>query len=92
MNKKERFLTAVRGEIPDKVPVAPLIHNRYAYKLLGRTGWRVFEVHKMVGSIWFRGPIGIGFDVSWPIGWRTKSRLLEEKHTRKIYEHIIETP
>lgn len=60
MNKKERFLTAVRGEVPDLVPVAPLIADRFAYKLLGRTGWRaVFETHEIIGSTYFLGPTGM---------------------------------
>jgi len=40
VNKKERFLAAVRGEVPDVVPVAPLISNRFALKFLGRMGWQ----------------------------------------------------
>lgn len=93
MNKKERFLTAVRGEVPDMVPVAPLIHNRFAYRLFGQTGWKaVFEAHKIVGSIWFRGPLSVHFIVDWPHGWGEKTRLIEEKGDRKVYEHIIETP
>ncbi|MEM1990896.1 MAG: uroporphyrinogen decarboxylase family protein [Candidatus Bathyarchaeia archaeon] len=93
MKNKERFLTAVRGETPDIVPVAPLIHNRFACKLLGRVGWKaVFEIHQMIGSIWFRGPLGIHFNVEWPHGWGEKTRLIEEMGTRKVYEHVIETP
>jgi uroporphyrinogen-III decarboxylase len=93
MNKKERFLTAIHGEIPDIVPVAPLIHDRLAYKLLGRTGWKaVFEIHQIVGSIWFRGPLGVRFDVDWTCGWGEKTRLIKEEGFRKIYEHVIETP
>ena len=93
MNKKERFLTAVRGEVPDVVPVAPLIHNRFALKFLGRMGWKaIFDLHRMIGSIWFRGPLSISFDVKWPSGWGRRSRLIEKRGTRKIYEHIIETP
>ncbi len=92
LNKKERFLAAVRGEVPDMVPVAPLIHNRFACKLLGRTGWKaVFEVHRTVGSIWFRGPLGISFDIDWPSGWGRESQLVEEG-ARKVYEHVLETP
>jgi len=91
VNKKGRFLTAVRGETPDMVPVAPLIHDRFACKLLGRVGWKaVFEAHKMIGSIWFRGPLGISFDVDWPSGWGTESRLFE-KGDRKIREQVIRT-
>ena len=92
MNRKERFLTAVRNEVPDMVPVAPLIHDRFACKLLGCRGWKaVFEVHKMVGSIWFRGPLGIKFDAKWSSGWEEKFQLLE-KGRGKIYEHVIKTP
>jgi len=93
MNNKERFLAAVRGEVPDRVPVAPLIHDRFACKLLGRTGWKaVFDVHRMIGSIWFRGPLGVGFDIEWPSGFNTGYRLIKEEGTRKTYEHFIETP
>jgi len=93
MNNKERFLTAVRGEVPDMVPVAPLIHDRFAFKKFGRKGWRaVFEAHRMVGSIWFRGPLGIGFDVDWPSGWRISSRRLEQKVSGKVTEETIKTP
>jgi len=93
MNNGERFLAAIRMEIPDRVPVAPLIHDRFACKLLGHTGWKaVFELHKMIGSIWFRGPLGIGFDVDWPSGYGTKYMLIKEEGYRKIYEHVIETP
>jgi len=83
----------MRGEVPDKVPVAPLVHDRFACRLLGRTGWKaVYEVHKMIGSIWFRGPLGIGFDIKWPSGYGTDFRLITEDGTRKTYERIIETP
>ena len=93
MNKKERFLTAVRGEVPDMVPVAPLIHDRFAFKQFGRKGWRaVFEAHRMVGSIWFRGPLGITFGVDWQSGWKISSGQLEKKGTGKVREDIIETP
>jgi len=93
MNNKERFLTAVRGEVPDVVPVAPLIHDRFAFKHFGRRGWKaVFEAHKMVGSIWFRGPLGIGFDADWRSGWRISSQLSEQTGLGKTREDIIQTP
>ena len=61
MTRKEAFLTALRLETPDVVPVAPLIHSRYANEVLGRTDWRaVYEVHQMLGTTAHRGPIGIG--------------------------------
>jgi len=45
----------------------------------------------MIGSIWFRRPLGIAFDISWPSGWRTVSRLVDVKGARKVYERLIET-
>jgi len=93
VNKKERFLAAVRGEIPDVVPVAPLIADRFAYKLLGRTGWRaVFETHKIIGSTYFRGPTGLGFEITWPSGWGESSRVLEKVGIRETIEGMIKTP
>ena len=70
MTKKQAFLAAVRGGVPDVVPVAPLIHCRYAHTALGRTDWRaVFEVHQSVGSCHHRGPIGVGVRGTLPEGW-----------------------
>jgi hypothetical protein len=94
MTKKEAFVTAVRGDVPDVVPVAPLIHCRYAHKLLGRSDWRaVFEVHQMIGSCHHRGPIGVGVHGSLPEGWGRED--METKHEpdgRAISEWIIRTP
>ena len=42
MTKKERFLAAARGETPDVVPIAPLIHHRFVHKVLGLTTLRLF--------------------------------------------------
>jgi hypothetical protein len=36
MTKKERFMTTLRLGVPDIVPVVPLIHHRFARKVLGR--------------------------------------------------------
>jgi uroporphyrinogen-III decarboxylase len=59
VTKKQAFLTALRGEQPDRVPVSPLVHRRFANALLGRSDWRaVFEVHQMLGTTYFRGPLG----------------------------------
>ena len=70
MTKKEAFLTAVRGEQPDVVPVAPLIHGRFAHKMLGRSDWKaIFDVHQMIGSCWHRGPLDIDIPVSLPDGY-----------------------
>jgi hypothetical protein len=84
MTKKERFMTALRLGVPDVVPVAPLIHHRFAHKVLGRWDWRaVFEVHQMLGSIHFRGPLSVGVHSSLPEGYsedmlkRSSHRLLK---------------
>jgi hypothetical protein len=93
MTKKERFLTAVRRGVPDQVPVSPLIHCRYAHKVLGRSDWHaVFEVHQRLGSTAFRGPQGIGFEVEWPAGFREEWRELDRRDGRVTTEHVIITP
>jgi uroporphyrinogen-III decarboxylase len=92
MNKRERFLTAVRREVPDIVPVSPLIHDRFAYTVLRRTGWRaVFQVHQMVGSIYFRGPTGKGWRVEWSEGFST-SAFTKREDGKTLIEHWIKTP
>lgn len=94
MTRKQAFLTAVRGGTPDVVPVAPLIHSRYAQKRLGRSDWRaVFEVHQQLGSCHHRGPIGIGCASALPEGLGTESRVIEETPAgRKTTEVTISTP
>lgn len=95
MTQKQRFLAAVSGGTPDVVPVAPLIHCRYANKILGRHGWKdVFEVHRMLGSCHHRGPIGIGWtSVPTEEGVGSESRVLEETpEGRRTCEWVINTP
>lgn len=94
MTKKERFMTALRRGVPDIVPVAPLIHSRYAHKLLGRSDWRaVFEVHQMLGSIYFRGPLGVSVSVMMPEGWEYGRRVIStESGGRIISEIVLRTP
>jgi uroporphyrinogen-III decarboxylase len=94
MTKRQRFLTAVGGGVPDKVPVAPLIHDRYAHKMLGRSGWRaVFEVHQMIGSVHYRGPLGVGLRSSMPDGYAEEIRELERSADgRVLKEWVVRTP
>lgn len=94
MTKKQRFLAAVRGDTPDMVPVAPLIHSRFAHEVLGRHDWRaVFDVHQMVGSVHHRGPIGVGVASSLPDGYGHESREIERSADGRIVtEIIIRTP
>ncbi len=94
MTKREAFVTAVQGGTPDVVPVAPLIHCRFAHRTLGRSDWRaVFEVHQMIGSCHHRGPIGVGCGGSLPEGWGSESHVVEQAPDgRTTSEWIIRTP
>ncbi len=94
MTKKQRFLAAVRRETPDMVPVAPLIHCRFAHKVLGRSDWKsVFEVHQMIDSVHFRGPTGVGVESELPEGWGGEERVIEKRPDGRIVsEIVIRTP
>jgi hypothetical protein len=94
MTKKQRFMTAVRGEAPDLVPVSPLIHDRYAHAVLGRTGWQaMFEVHQMVGSIHHRGNGHIGVSIHMPPGYRRETAEIERRPDgRKTTQTLWHTP
>ena len=93
MTRKQAFLTALRLETPDVVPVAPLIHSRYARERLGREDWRaVFEVHQELGSTHFRGPIGVSYHAAGESPWRSEVRVLEQEGTRRVTEEIITGP
>jgi Uroporphyrinogen decarboxylase (URO-D) len=94
MTRREAFIAAVRRETPDVVPVAPLIHHRYAHKLLGRSDWRaVFDVHQMIGSCHHRGPIGVGYHSTLPQGWGSETRVIgRAPDGRTTSEWLIRTP
>lgn len=93
MTRKQAFLTALRLETPDAVPVAPLIHARYAHRRLDGEDWRaVFAVHQELGSTAFRGPIGVGYRTSGDSPWRSETRVLEQEGTRRVTEEIITGP
>jgi len=94
MTKKERFMTALRLGVPDVVPVAPLIHHRFAHKVLGRSDWRaVFEVHQMLGSIHFRGPLGVSVRSSLPEGYSEEWHEVEKSPDGRVtIEWVIRTP
>ena len=95
MTNKQRFLAAMRLQTPDEVPVAPLIHHRYAHQVLGRSDWRaVFEVHQMIGSCHHRGPLSVGVECKpLPDGYGADSRVIEETPEGRVTaEQIIRTP
>lgn len=84
----------MRREVPDVVPVAPLIHHRFAHKVLGRWDWRaVFEVHQMLGSIHFRGPLSVDVRSSLPEGYGWERREIERTSDGRVTtEWKIYTP
>jgi len=94
MTNKQRFMIAVAGGVPDMVPVSPLVHNRYAHAVLGRTGWEaMFEVHQMLGSIHHRGNGHIGVDIRMPQGYRHETKEIERTSDgRTTTEHLWHTP
>jgi len=93
MTKKQRFLAAVRGEQPDAVAVAPLIHCRFAHKVLGRTDWKaVYEVHQMIGSCHHRGPVGVSWHCEMPDGWSGESKVIEQDGPRTVTQSVTHTP
>ena len=95
MTNKQRFLAAMRLQTPDEVPVAPLIHCRYAHTVLGRSDWRaVFEVHQRVGSCHHRGPLGVGVRCKGlPDGYGSESRVIEELPDGRVTTALtIRTP
>jgi len=93
MEPKERFMAAVRREVPDMVPVAPLIHRRFAHKILARYDWEaIYDLHRLIGSIHFRGPLGVGYRIHWGEGWGSDDRLELGADGRVIRHHTLRTP
>ena len=93
MTKKQAFLTALRGEQPDVVPVSPLIHYRYARKLLGRWDWRaVFEVHQKLGSTHYRGPLVVGLKYKQPQGYESHDDVILEQGAHRVTRTTLRTP
>lgn len=93
MTPKQRFLTAVAGGTPDAVAVSPLIHARFAHRLISAYGWRdVYRVHRLIGTVHFRGPLGVGFDFEWPEGWGDDDSLELGEDGRVIRQHTVRTP
>lgn len=93
MTLRERFVTAVSGGVPDVVPCAPLIHHRYAHKTLGRADWRaVFEVHQRLGSVHFRGPLGVGWAAKMPPGYEHRCEAVHRRGSYVETRGWIQTP
>ena len=94
MTPRERVLTAISGEKPDRVPVCPFIARRFANKLVGRFDWRgVLEANKKVGSIAFSfQQAEPKFYLHWPKGWGEVTQIVGLPKGKIIEETRIYTP
>ena len=93
LTKKDRFIAAIRGDVPDMVPVAPLIHCRMANEVFGKADLKsVFDVHQMIGSIHHRGPIGIELNYDLPDGYGEETRDVPSPFEGKMSESLFHTP
>jgi uroporphyrinogen-III decarboxylase len=61
--------------------------------MLTEHDWRaVYDVHRLIGSIHHRGPIGVGYRVAWDGGWDTSERVELGAEGRVIRHHTMHTP
>ena len=100
---KERYLTALRGDIPDQVPVSLSIGPTNAKCWLGHDNWQtVLEAHKIVGSIpaqdfgldYYTTNTSQIFKVNWPAGWRETHEFIPvtDSKSARIKCRTITTP
>jgi uroporphyrinogen decarboxylase len=93
MTRKQAFMAVLRGEEPDRVPVSPLIHHRFANVVYGRTDWRAcFEVHQALGSTHYRGPIGLGAGGSAPDGYEYREEVVSRDGPHLVTRASYYTP
>lgn len=96
MTNRERFMTALRGGTPDEAPVSPLIHGRYAHKLLGRSDLKAMcEAHDLFAphSFYHRGVGGIHLRSTMPDGYRHEvSEVERTPEGRVTTEDLMHTP
>lgn len=88
---RERLLTAVRGGVPNVVPVSPTSHWRFAHRLPGRYHCKdLIEIHKSIGSIFHCRPsISIGPNSYCDVRWGMEMRVIARNGTETTYERII---
>lgn len=93
MTARERLLTALRGGIPDMVPVSPLVHERYAYEVLGRTGVEAWcEVHRRLGSSHHRGGATLTIPSKLPEGWAKSQQEEKLPSGETVIRTRLQTP
>ena len=99
MNARERFLTALRGGVPDRVPVAPDISNMVPCRLTGKPFWDIYlhgdfplwkahlEANRRFGfDAWFyRG----GLDYRIESTNEVSHRIVEQRDDRIVRETTI---
>lgn len=96
MNPRERFLTALRGEIPDEVPISLSIGPSNAHKWVGDTDWRaIFQAHRLAGSIpTYGNRQTLRFFPQWRKNWKDEvwTNTAAERHGGIIKSRKITTP
>lgn len=93
MTGRERLLTALRGGTPDMVPVSPLVHERYAYEVLGRTGVEAWcEVHRRLGSSHHRGGAAVTIPSKLPESWAESQQEEKLPSGETIIRTQLQTP
>ncbi len=87
MNAKTRFLTALRNEIPDRVPVAPDISNMIPCRLTGKPFWEIYlHGDPPLWRAHLEANRRFGFDA-----WFYRGSLdLEIESTSKVTHRIVE--
>ncbi len=92
MTKRENFLAAISGQTPERVPVSPTIHWRFANALLGRYHWKdVIEAHRVIGSTpSHRLCVSIGPNSDYDERWGMASRIIKQQGTETVYERTIQ--
>ncbi|MCK4299454.1 MAG: hypothetical protein KAX80_07970, partial [Planctomycetes bacterium] len=94
MTHRERLKAALRGEVPDQVPVTWELVGRCAHALTGRTDWRAqCDAHRIIGSSIFNLQ-GVGPHLSYAPaeGYGRHSRTEELPDGSKLTTTTITTP
>jgi len=101
MTSKERMMIAMRGGMPDRVPVAPDISNMVPARLTGKPFWEIYENNNpSLGRAYMDAVRFYGMD-GWyiysDVGFQSDSKTTFKQSTQKYPDHwlvtnVIETP
>ncbi|NIM94003.1 MAG: hypothetical protein GTO18_09880 [Anaerolineales bacterium] len=96
MLPKTRFMTALRGEMADKVPVSLAVGPTNAEKWIGDSDWRsIVEAHHLIGSIPTYGhEESVCFKTKWRSGWNEthKEEIVHGERDYVLKTRFIKTP